>query len=204
LQHKVGTTTDTPQVIRRSQLVRDAYELLVDKHVGQVQKVNGRPYVEHPAAVATDVSEAGFDPEMVAAALLHDIVEDSHVTVDDVRERFGDRVAGLVEAMTDRAEIEPYERRKALHRERVVAAGPEAAAIFAADKLNNVRALRSAYQEQGEEVAKRFVQPLEAKLRVWVADAEMVSAYAAAVPYAQVLEEEVDGLRADRLSRRPA
>jgi (p)ppGpp synthase/HD superfamily hydrolase len=200
----VETTTDTPQVIRRSELVRDAYELLADKHVGQVQKVNGRPYVEHPIAVATDVSEAGFDPEMVAAALLHDIVEDSDVTLDDVRERFGDRVAGLVEAMTDRAEIEPYERRKALHRERVVAAGPEAAAIFAADKLNNVRALRSAYQEQGEEVAKRFVQPLEAKLRVWVADAEMVSAYAAAVPYAQVLEEEVDGLRADRLSRRPA
>jgi (p)ppGpp synthase/HD superfamily hydrolase len=139
---------------------------------------------------------------MVAAALLHDIVEDSDVTVDDLRERFGDRVAALVEVMTDEAEVEPYERRKSLHRQRVVAAGPEAAAIFAADKLNNVRALREAYSEQGEAVASRFDQPLDTKLRVWVADVEMVSGYAAAVPYAQVLEGEVEGLQADRLNRR--
>jgi len=136
---------------------------------------------------------------MIAAALLHDIVEDSDVTVEDVRERFGDRVATLVDAMTDTSEVKPYERRKALHRERVVAAGPEAAAIFAADKLNNVRALRSAHAEDGEAVASRFVQPLDTKLLVWVADAEMVSRYAAAVPYAEVLEDEVAGLQRDRL-----
>ena len=195
----MGTTTDIPSEIGTSELVRDAYELLASKHDGQRQKVNGHPYVEHPIAVATDVSEAGFEPEMVAAALLHDIVEDSDVTVEDVRERFGDRVATLVDAMTDTSEVKPYERRKALHRERVVAAGPEAAAIFAADKLNNVRALRSAYAEDGEAVASRFVQPLDTKLLVWIADVEMVSRHAAAVPYAEVLEDEVAGLQADRL-----
>jgi (p)ppGpp synthase/HD superfamily hydrolase len=188
--------------IGTSEVVRDAYDLLVSKHAGQRQRVNGHPYVEHPVLVATDVSRAGFDPEMVAAALLHDIVEDSDVSVDDVQERFGRRVSALVEAMTDDVEVEPYERRKALHREQVVAAGPEAAAIFAADKLNNVRALRAAYAENGEVVAERFKQPLDMKLRVWVADAEMVSAYAAAVPYAQVLEDEVMGLQADRLRNR--
>jgi guanosine-3',5'-bis(diphosphate) 3'-pyrophosphohydrolase len=191
-----------PSEIGTSEVVRGAYELLVSKHAGQRQKVNGRPYTEHPVAVASDVSKAGFEPEMVAAALLHDIVEDSDVTVDDLRERFGDRVAALVEVMTDEGEVEPYERRKSLHRQRVVAAGPEAAAIFAADKLNNVRALREAYSEQGEAVASRFDQPLDTKLRVWVADVEMVSGYAAAVPYAQVLEGEVEGLQADRLNRR--
>jgi (p)ppGpp synthase/HD superfamily hydrolase len=195
----VETSIDIASAIGSSAMVRDAYELLASTHAGQRQKVNGRPYVEHPIAVATDVNQAGFEPEMVAAALLHDIVEDSEVTVEELRARFGDRVAGWVEVMTDEAEIEPYERRKALHRKRVVAAGPEAAAIFAADKLNNVRALRSAYAEDGEAVARRFKQPLDTKLRVWVADAEMVSAYAAAVSYAQVLEDEVEGLRADRL-----
>ncbi len=198
----MGTTTDIPSEIGTSELVRDAYELLASKHDGQQQKVNGHPYVEHPIAVATDVSEAGFEPEMVAAALLHDIVEDSDVTVEDVRERLGDRVATLVDVMTDTSEVKPYERRKALHRERVVAAGPDAAAIFAADKLHNIRALRSAYAEDGEAVASRFVQPLDTKLLVWVADVEMVSRYAAAVPYAEVLEDEVAGLEADRLSRR--
>ena len=191
-----------PPAIGSAEVVRDAHDLLVEKHAGQRQKVNGHPYVEHPVAVATDVSEAGFEPEMVAAALLHDIVEDSDVTVEDVSERFGDKVGTLVDAMTDTSEVKPYERRKALHRERVVAAGPEAAAIFAADKLNNVRALRSAYAEDGEAVESRFVQPLDTKLRVWVADVEMVSRHAAAVPYAEVLEDEVAGLQADRLNRR--
>jgi (p)ppGpp synthase/HD superfamily hydrolase len=199
---EVGTFTEVPSAIGTSEVVRDAFELLLTKHAGQRQKVNGHPYVEHPILVATDVSKAGFDPEMVAAALLHDIAEDSDATVEDVRERFGDRVAGLVEAMTDTAEIEPYERRKSVHREQVVAAGPEAAAIFGADKLNNVRALRGAYAEDGEAVAERFKQPLDTKLRVWVADAEMVSTYAAAVPYAQVLVDEVEGLQADRLRNR--
>jgi (p)ppGpp synthase/HD superfamily hydrolase len=191
-----------PSAIGTSAVVRDAYQLLLSKHAGQRQKVNGRPYIEHPIAVATDVSEAGFEPEMVAAALLHDIVEDSDVTVEQLREQFGDGIAALVEVMTDEAEVDPYERRKALHRERVVASGPEAAAIFTADKLNNVRALRTAYSEMGEEVAGRFKQPLDTKLRVWVADAEIVSRYAAAVPYAEVLEEETESLRADRVRNR--
>lgn len=192
---------DIGAAIGTSALVRDALQLLAEKHGGQRQKVNGAPYVEHPLAVARDVSGAGFEPEMVAAALLHDIVEDSDLTVDDLRRRFGDRVAGLVEAMTDEGEVEPYERRKALHRERVAAAGPEAAAIFAADKLNNVRALRAAYADQGEEVAERFEQPLETKLAVWRADVEMISGYASAIPYAEVFGDEVAALEADRLSR---
>jgi guanosine-3',5'-bis(diphosphate) 3'-pyrophosphohydrolase len=198
----MGISTEMAPALGTSEVVRDAYELLVEKHAGQRQKVNGHPYVEHPILVASDVGQAGFEPELVAAALLHDIVEDSDVSVGDVRARFGDKVGDLVEAMTDEAvDVEPYERRKDLHRERVLEAGPEAAAIFAADKLNNVRALRSAYAEEGEEVAKRFKQPLDTKLRVWVADVEFVSAHAAAVPYAEVLEDEVAGLREDRLSR---
>ena len=139
----MGTFTEMPPALGTSEVVRDAYELLVEKHAGQRQKVNGHPYVEHPILVASDVGQAGFEPELVAAALLHDIVEDSEVTVREVRERFGQRIGDLVEAMTDEAvDVEPYERRKAIHRERVLEAGPEAAAIFAADKLNNVRALR--------------------------------------------------------------
>jgi (p)ppGpp synthase/HD superfamily hydrolase len=198
----MGTFTDMPSAIVESELTRNAYELLVETHAGQRQKVNGRPYVEHPIAVASDVSQAGFEPEMVAAALLHDIVENSGVTVQDVRDRFGDRVADLVDAMTDVSEVQPYDHRKELHRERIVAAGPEAAAIFGADKLNNVRALREAYAEEGEDVARRFKQPLDTKMRVWIADAELISGYAAAVPYAEVLVDEVAGLQADRLTRR--
>jgi (p)ppGpp synthase/HD superfamily hydrolase len=199
----MGTIIEMPSALGTSEVVRDAYELLVNKHAGQRQKVNGHPYVEHPVLVASDVGEAGFDPEMIAAALLHDIVEDSDTTVAEVRERFGDRVANLVDAMTDEAvDVEPYERRKEMHRERVLDAGGEAAAIFAADKLNNVRALRSTYAEEGEEVAKRFKQSLDTKLRVWGADVEFVSSHAETLPYTEVFEYEVAGLEADRLRAR--
>jgi (p)ppGpp synthase/HD superfamily hydrolase len=201
----VTTSTEMPAALGASEVVRDAYGLLLEKHADQRQKVNGRPYVEHPVLVATDVAAAGFEPEMIAAALLHDSVEDGKATVEELRERFGDRVADLVDVMTDTAEVSDYERRKEIHRRRVGGAGPEAAAIFAADKLNNVRALRAAYRVDGEEVAKRFDQPLDLKLRVWVADVEFVSGYAAALPYAQTLESEVAGLQADRLTAfRPA
>ena len=195
----MGISTELPAPIGSSELVRDAYELLICTHADKRQKVNGHPYAEHPVLVATDVAGAGFAPEVIAAALLHDIVEDSEVTVEDVRNRFGERVAGLVEAMTDIAEVEDYERRKEIHRRQVVAAGPEAEAIFAADKLNNVRALRAAYEAEGEKVAKRFKQPLATKLRVWVADSAMVSQHAPGLPYAQALEDEIARLRADRL-----
>jgi (p)ppGpp synthase/HD superfamily hydrolase len=195
----VETSTEIPAALGASEVVRNAYGLLLEQHADQRQKVNGRPYVEHPLLVATDVAAEGFEAEMIAAALLHDVVEDSEMTVEQVRDRFGGRVADLVDVMTDTAEVADYERRKEIHRRRVAAAGPEAAAIFAADKLNNVRALRAAYRVDGEQVAERFNQPLDLKLRVWVADAEFVSAYAAALPYAQTLESEVAGLQADRL-----
>ena len=94
-----------PQAIGTAPLARDAYDLLLSKHAGQRQKVNGRPYIEHPVAVASDVSKAGFGPDLVAAALLHDVVEDSDTTVTELEDRFGDTVAGLVEVMTDTAEV---------------------------------------------------------------------------------------------------
>jgi (p)ppGpp synthase/HD superfamily hydrolase len=189
-----------PAALGSSEVVRDAYGLLLEQHGDQRQRVNGRPYAEHPVLVATRVAEAGFDPELVAAALLHDIVEDGDVTVDDLRAQFGDRIADLVDVMTDTAEVTDYERRKEIHRSRVASAGPEAVAIFAADKLNTVHALRVAYLIDGEKVAERFDQPLDVKLRVWAADAELVSGYASALPYAQTLDDEVAGLQADRLS----
>ena len=199
LEASVG---DLPQAISNSPRAMQAVELLIRQHGPQRQKVNGRPYSEHPLGVGSDIANGGFDEDTITAALLHDIVEDSELTVEDVGERFGDRVAQLVEAMTDTAEVEDYERRKAIHRQRVAAAGPAAVAIFAADKLNTVRALRSAYRSEGEVAGERFQQPLEAKLRVWTADAEMASQYPAALPYAEKLKAELSRLDGDRITAR--
>jgi (p)ppGpp synthase/HD superfamily hydrolase len=185
------------QTVRSTPLLQKAYGFADEAHRGQVQAVNDQPYIEHPAAVASVVRSGGWDDEMVAAALLHDVVEDSETDVAAVRERFGERVAGLVETMTDDREIEPWERRKALHRERVAAAGRDAAAIYAADKLCGVRAMRGGLAREGKAIAKRYRAPLEAKLRVWEQDAAMLDRFDGQIPYLEELDREVSRLRED-------
>ncbi|MBO9599260.1 MAG: bifunctional (p)ppGpp synthetase/guanosine-3',5'-bis(diphosphate) 3'-pyrophosphohydrolase, partial [Cohnella sp.] len=79
--------------------VRDAYEYADEAHRGQLRK-SGEPYILHPVAVAEICMGMQMDVVTVMAALLHDVVEDTNVTVDDLRERFGDTIAGLVDGVT--------------------------------------------------------------------------------------------------------
>ena len=68
-------------------------------HAGQVRKGSGVPYVEHVVAVAMIVDRLDFEEDVVIAALLHDVVEDTDATLDDVRARFGPAVAAIVDAL---------------------------------------------------------------------------------------------------------
>jgi hypothetical protein len=85
----------------------------------------------------------GFDDEVVAAGLLHDAIEDTDATVEDLRERFGDRVADLVASLSDDPAIEDKRERKRALRAQVAAAGRDAQAIYAADKVAKARELRA-------------------------------------------------------------
>jgi len=186
-----------------SELVRDALATARDAHRGQVRNASGgMDYVEHPIAVAELVESRGGSDEVLAAALLHDVVEDSEVDLGKIEERFGGAVRDLVAALTDDEEIEPYERRKDEHRKRVRRAGPEPLAIYAADKLTNVRALRHAYARQGERVAGELKVPLDTKIGVWEGDLEMLREVEDAPPFVADLEQELGGLHADRLKLR--
>jgi (p)ppGpp synthase/HD superfamily hydrolase len=183
----------------RSPVIHLALGTAREAHAGQVRNGSGgRPYIEHPVAVAERVAEAGYDDETIAAALLHDVVEDSELTVAELRERFGETVAKLVDVLSDRESIESYSDRKAEHRARVAASGEPALAIYAADKLTNVSTLRRAYAKQGEQVAEEFKVPLGLKLDVWGEDLEMLSKRAPELPFPPRLEVELSGLREDR------
>ena len=85
----------------------------------------------------------GYDDEVLAAALLHDAVEDTSTTLDELSERFGPRVCALVAALSEDPAIAGYEERKAALREQVAAAGEDVAAIYAADKVAKARELRA-------------------------------------------------------------
>ncbi len=175
-----------------SPLVREALETATAAHAGQIRNgAGGIPYIEHPRAVAALLAEHGYGEEVLAAALLHDVVEDSETTAAELRERFGDPVAGLVETLSDDAAIEDWRQRKTEHRERVSQIGGDALPIYAADKLTNIRALRGAWAEQGEAVAAEFKVPLEAKVEAWEADLELLRGAAPELPFLAELEREL-------------
>lgn len=155
---------ETPGCVQRSDICRGAFDFAFGAHEGPAG--HGGTGIEHPIAVATLLDEAGFPEEVIAAAFLHDVVEDTERALGDIGERFGPIVCRLVEAMTEDASIEPYEARKSEHRQRVIAAGRDPAAIYAADKLARVRALRAS----GAEVEPRRLAHYKATLELFEAE----------------------------------
>jgi guanosine-3',5'-bis(diphosphate) 3'-pyrophosphohydrolase len=193
----MSPTDRTEAAAARSPLVRNALEQARANHEGQVRNGSGgMPYIEHPMRVAALLDEHGYGDEVLAAALLHDVVENSETTLDELREKFGGEVVGLVGAMTDDESIDGYRQRKAEHRERMAAAPVEAMAIYGADKLINSVTLRAAYAEEGDAVRDEFKVPLELKLEIWEADLALLREKAPGLPFLDDLEEELSRLRA--------
>jgi (p)ppGpp synthase/HD superfamily hydrolase len=175
-----------------SELIRKALEMADCAHAGQTRNGSGgMAYIHHPVAVAELLAKNGFGEQTVAAALLHDVVEDSEASVDDIAERFGQPVAGLVAALTEDESIEPFVRRKDAHRRQVEEVGGDALAIYAADKLSNIRVLRRALASEGESAGEEFAAPLEVKEGVWADDLEMLRREAPELPFVNELAAEL-------------
>jgi (p)ppGpp synthase/HD superfamily hydrolase len=188
----------------RSPLVRAALEKARIAHEGQIRNGSGgMPYIEHPVTVAARLDEHGYREEVLAAALLHDVVEDSETTLEELRVEFGDEVAGFVGALTDDESIDSYRERKAEHRERVAAAAGEALAIYGADKLTNVVTLSEAYAKEGDSVRDEFKVPIELKLEIWEEDLALLREKAPELPFLDSLEEGLSGLRSQLAAPAP-
>ena len=129
--------TQVDDIIERAALFSRA----AHQAVGQRRKYTGEPYWQHPVAVAETVSAVEMaTPEMIAAAHLHDVLEDTAVTALDIEECFGLRVAVLVQELTDQfidPEIGNRAHRKALERDRLAQVSPEAQTIKYADLIDN-------------------------------------------------------------------
>jgi (p)ppGpp synthase/HD superfamily hydrolase len=135
-------SAEVPTFVKARPLTRAALEYASRMHEGQEREADHAPFVLHPLEVASLLDAYGFDDAVTAAAVLHDALEDTDATGDEIAERFGPRVARLVSALTEPDLALPEPARKAALRDQIAGANREAAAIFAADKVSKVRELR--------------------------------------------------------------
>jgi (p)ppGpp synthase/HD superfamily hydrolase len=140
------TSLDLPSatchIADRHPAARPVLQFAQERHAGQRREGDGAPFVTHPVEVGSILSENDYPAHVVAAGLLHDVLEKSGAERTELEARFGPRVAGLVVALTDDPAIADDSERRAALRRQVADAGHEAAAIFAADKISKVRELR--------------------------------------------------------------
>ncbi|WP_273842236.1 HD domain-containing protein [Rubrobacter calidifluminis] len=127
-------------------------------HAGQWRKGTRIPYITHLLAVAAIVGEHGGNEDEVAAALLHDTIEDTPTTREDLAVRFGEDVASIVAGCSDADTIPkpPWRERKESHIERMRHASRSVRLVSAADKLHNARSILTDLRTCGEVVFRRF------------------------------------------------
>ncbi|MBO5563745.1 MAG: bifunctional (p)ppGpp synthetase/guanosine-3',5'-bis(diphosphate) 3'-pyrophosphohydrolase [Bacteroidales bacterium] len=133
----------------------------VRAHAGTERRGKGFPYVIHPMEAASIVATMTSDQELLAAAVLHDVVEDTSVTVDEIRDAFGGRVAALVAAESDRVipemiEHESWFVRKQEAIDRLGVAPLDVKMVALGDKLSNMRAIARDYAVLGDRLWDLF------------------------------------------------
>jgi len=157
-----------------AELVRRAYAYANDAHSGQ-RRVSGEAYITHPAAVVLLVAELGMDPATVAAALLHDVPEDTAKTTEDIRKDFGDEIGRLVEGVTKLSRLSGQSRdqhqaeniRKMLL---AMADDLRVVIIKLCDRLHNMRTLAPLPPDKQKRIARQTMDiyaPLAHRLGIW-------------------------------------
>ena len=144
-----------------TELFDRAAKFAIDAHHGGERRGKGYPYILHPMEVAVIAGTMTGDPEVLAAAVLHDTVEDTEVTLKDIEREFGKRIAQLVEAESDiefegKSRQESWRLRKEEAIERLSSANNEVKIVALADKLSNIRAIYRDYQAIGDKVWDLF------------------------------------------------
>lgn len=136
-----------------------AIEFAVQAHAGQFRKGTSVPYIVHPFAVGRILAVAGCAREIVIAGFLHDTVEDTAVTPDEIRAIFGERVADLVSAVTESDRSAPWRERKQATLDKLQTADDDELELALADKIDNIRSIRNFLQRDGEQIWERFNRP---------------------------------------------
>ncbi|MDI7277309.1 MAG: HD domain-containing protein, partial [Anaerolineae bacterium] len=161
--------------------IRRAFEVATAAHAGQLRD-SGEPYITHPVAVAAILNDLRLDAAAIQAALLHDVPEDTSVTLADVREQFGDEVATLVDGVTKLRKIKrksrldgatTFEREQAENLRKIFLATVDDVRVILiklADRLHNMQTLGPLARERQVRTARETLEifaPLANRLGIW-------------------------------------
>ena len=155
-------------------MVNRAFDLAVEAHSSQL-RASGEPYVTHPIASAQILAELGIDPLAVAAALLHDVAEDTEYSLADVEEQFGPEVAHMVDGVTKLSKFSTHshEQQQAENIRKMFLAMADdirVVLIKLADRLHNMRTLGALKTEKQQRIARQTLEiyaPLAERLGIW-------------------------------------
>ncbi len=162
-------------------LIERAYRKAEAAHAGQFRK-SGEPYFTHCVAVAQILADMKLDAEAIAAALMHDLIEDTPITLDELRGEFGDSVSNIVDSVTKLAKlplkVEPDKRSRTANREMeyirkmLMAMGDDVRVVLVklADRLHNMRTLGYMPEEKQKRIAQETLDlfaPLANRLGIW-------------------------------------
>ncbi|MBU2638839.1 MAG: bifunctional (p)ppGpp synthetase/guanosine-3',5'-bis(diphosphate) 3'-pyrophosphohydrolase [Nanoarchaeota archaeon] len=177
---KVFTILKKSNPKANTELIKKAYDFAKLHHADQ-RRDSGEPYIQHPLHVALILAELNLDEESIAAALLHDLVEDTKVSVADIKKEFNADIAGIVEGLTkiSKIQIPDNETRSAENiRKVIMSSARDIRVIFVklADKLHNLRTLSSLREERRKRFAREAMDvyaPIAYKLGLHSIKSEM-------------------------------
>lgn len=144
-------------------VIERAIAIAVDAHKAQVRKTDASPYIVHPFMVALMLTKNGFSDEIVAVGLVHDVLEDSTIPLEQLREELGEEIVEIVRAVTEDTSL-PWEERKQKYVEAVRTADIGAKAVSLCDKIHNLECLIAGHEIQGPAIWQKFNRGKEMKL----------------------------------------
>ena len=144
-------------------IIERATRIAITAHWNQTRKSDNFPYIFHPFSVALMLQKHGFSDLTIAAALLHDVIEDTEVTAEEIRSVVGDEVLAIVQTVTEDKSLD-WEERRHKYIQTVASGSEEAKAVSTADKLHNLSNMLEGEAEKGEAFWTHFSRGREAQV----------------------------------------
>jgi len=168
------------------ELLEKAHRLMLKAHGQQVRKTDGSPYVVHPMMVAKKLARLNFHDEVIAAAMIHDVLEDTDITEQQLRQELGDEVVDIILPLSENKKLE-WEERKKKYITDVKNAGHATKAVSIADKIHNLESVIETHKTMGPAIWTKFNRGKEQKM--WF-EKEMLKSFQESWDHPMIAEYE--------------